>query len=237
MDANQHRPIDPKIITPKSMVPILLFLATSVSAQPLLKTRTSQYPYGSCGIKNAAHLSPAISPYQPPVWSSDGGYYTLNMTKRGCRDRGASCGSRPCLELCKEALGRVDAFHVPIDSSCLLPTVRVTGGPCAALVSNNQPGAARYRTSLDTSWTPVSMDLNSCDGVVTQARINTKGVAFGNETWLQFGIPRAVFSCKGWKDICRSANSYSTVPFCAVAPYLNSGTGAHEFCPVLPSIV
>ena len=218
------------------MVPILLFLAISASAQPLLKATTSQYPYGSCGIKNATQLSPAISPYQSPVWSSEGDYFTLNMTKKPCRDRGLSCGSRPCLDLCNEALSRVDAFHFPVDSSCLLPSVRVTNGSCAALVSNNLPGAARYRSSL-APWAPVSMDLNSCDGTVTQARINTKGLAFGGETWLQFGIPRAIFSCKDWRSACRSANRYSTVPFCAVAPYINSGTGAHEFCPVVPGII
>lgn len=216
----------------------ILLLLASVSAQIIPKTSTSQYPYGSCGLRTRNQLASPISPYQSAHWSSEGDYFTLNLTKPGCSDRGLGCGSAPCMEFCREALSRVDAFHVPINHACLVPTIAVTDKDCTALIAKNFAGAARYRTSGSLAWTPTSLDLNSCSGTVTQARINMKGVAFqAPDRWIQLAVPKNMFRCQSWKDICRSANRHSSVRFCAVVPYLNSGRGAHEFCPVIPAMI
>jgi hypothetical protein len=217
---------------------LLIFLALSATAQPIAKTTTSQYPYGSCGIKNKNQLASAISPYQSPMWSTTNTDFLLTIINKGCQDRSLDCGSAPCLSLCKESLQRVDAIHVPINSACV--SRMFSQKDCSALVVTNMPGAARYRFSSN-DWAPVSLDFNSCNGTVTQARLYTKGIVFSAaHRLLQFAIPKSLFDlskCPLWKNICQSSNAYSKAPFCAVAPYLNSGTGGHEFCPVIPSVI
>lgn len=212
------------------------FLILAVSA----KNTTSQFPFGSCGLKSVVQVDPAISAYKNVVWSTDilPGYFVANVTKGKCDiSPDIMCGKGvSCLSLCEYTKVCVDAFHLPIASQSLRSNVtsRLNKKACTSLVVTNFPGVARYRTPRGTSWNPLSLDVNSCGGVPTQIRLNTKPLTFTyNDSYLLLAIPRHLFVSDKWEDICRADTNWSKVNECVFAVYLNSGIGAHLYCPII----
>lgn len=208
------------------------FLVASAS-----KTLTSDFPFGSCGLKNPNQTNPIISAYNKITWSTTilPGYFTANLTKTPCVSTNLLCAPEtPCQALCEYTKIRFDALHMPIASNCLAHnvTARLSPKPCTTLIVNNFPAIARYKTPRSTSWNPVSLDINTCDKIPLQLRINTKPLLFSaTDQYLLIAIPQWLFNTKDLASICTSKTS----PDCVIVPYLNAGIGAHAYCPIVPA--
>jgi hypothetical protein len=226
-----------------------------------VKNKTSQFPYGSCGLKNKNQINPLISPYSYLNWTQENingqSYFIVNLEKKlnACEgfnslDCDPTDSSMPCSVLCEFAETTLDALHIPLNNDCLA-TPAQSSGPCTALIVQNHPGAGLFNSDALNSWNPISIDFNPCNGIVTQGRFNLKGyTAYAQATaknashLFQFAIPTSFFNlkkCPGIKEICQSETPYSDMQECAVAPYLNTNYklprnlvgGGHEFCPVI----